>query len=330
MWRLSLQRAHPLAWRQGDALAEKVLMGGGMTQHTELSRPEGRAGEVVIENVCKTYGAGDSEQSVLQSCDLRVERGKLTVLMGPSNCGKTVLTNLIAGYEQPTSGRILLDGVPIGGPGPDRLVVFQEVALFSWMTVYENVAFGCRVQRLAPDVIRDRTQHNLRKVGLSGFEDKYPGQLSGGMQRRAELARAMAHDPEILILDEPFRGLDAMTRELMQEFYVGLYEESRKTNLFITHEVEEAIFLADKLVIMTYQPGRIKCELDVDLPRPRSFEVLASPRFLEIREQVIQLLYEEAAKAFAAGNKKSYDFVGAVFTQNSDARTADVSIGGNR
>lgn len=289
-----------------------------MTQPGAFPLPEGAAGEVIVENVHKAYGASEVEQTVLQNCNLRVERGKLTVLMGPSGCGKTVLTNIIAGYEQPSSGRILIDGAPITGPGRDRLVVFQEVALFPWMTVYENVAFGCRVQRLPPDVIKERVRHNLVKVGLSGFEDKYPSQLSGGMQRRAELARAMAHDPRILILDEPFRGLDAMTRELMQEFYVGLFEESHKTNLFITHEVDEAIFLADRLVIMTYQPGRVKCELEIDLPRPRSFEVLASQCFLDIREQVIELLYEEAAKAFVAGSKKAYDFVGAVFNRDSD------------
>ena len=150
------------------------------------------------------------------------------------------------------------------------------------------------------------------EVGLYEFRDKYPSQLSGGMQRRAELARAIINDPKILILDEPFRGLDAMTRQLMQEFYVGLFEEVGRTNLFVTHEIDEAIFLADRLIIMTFQPGRIKAEIEVDLPRPREFRMLASPRFMEIREQAIELLYEEAAKAFAAGNKTAYDLVGAV------------------
>jgi NitT/TauT family transport system ATP-binding protein len=275
----------------------------------------GPVGEVRIEEVGKIYGKDGWAKTILQDCTLRVEKGKLTVLMGPSDCGKTVLINLIAGYETPTSGHIYIDGAPVIGPGSDRLVVFQEMALFSWMTVFDNVAFGCRVKRkMSKGEIKERTDLILKKVGLHEFKDKYPSQLSGGMQRRAELARALVNNPDIMILDEPFRGLDAMTRELMQEFYVGLFEESGATNLFITHEVDEAIFLADKLVVMTYQPGKVKCEIEIDLPRPRTFEVLATQRFLELREEVIQLLYEEAAKAFESGSKKSYDFVGALST----------------
>jgi NitT/TauT family transport system ATP-binding protein len=150
---------------------------------------------------------------------------------------------------------------------------------------------------------------------LYEFRDKYPSQLSGGMQRRAELARALINDPKIMILDEPFRGLDAMTREMMQEFYVGLFEDCGRTNLFITHEVDEAIFLADKLIIMTFQPGKVKAEIDVDLPRPRDFRMLATPRFMEIRGQAIDLLYEEAVKAFTAGCTSAYDLVGAITAQ---------------
>jgi NitT/TauT family transport system ATP-binding protein len=276
----------------------------------------GRFGEVRVEKVTKIYEKDDERQTVLDDCSILVERGKLTVLMGPSGCGKTVLINLIAGYETPTTGAVYIDDAPVTGPGQDRLVVFQESALFPWMTVYSNVTFGCRVQGMNEGVIREKAELILRKVGLHDFKDKYPSQLSGGMQRRAELARAMINDPKIMILDEPFRGLDAMTRELMQEFYVGLFEEVGRTNLFVTHEVDEAIFLADRLVIMTFQPGRIKTEIEVDLPRPREFSMLASPRFMEIRKYAIDLLYEEAAKAFAAGSKSAFDLVDALLPPN--------------
>ena len=273
---------------------------------------KGDFGEVRLEDVTKVYEKADQSQRVLDECTFSVERGKLTVLMGPSGCGKTVLINLVAGYERPTSGRIFIDGSPVDGPGSDRLVVFQETALFPWMTVYSNVTFGCQVQDVGRGETKERAEHILKKVGLYEFRDKYPSQLSGGMQRRAELARAMINDPKIMILDEPFRGLDAMTRQLMQEFYVGLFEEIGRTNLFVTHEIDEAIFLADRVVILTFQPGKVKAEIEIDLPRPREFHMLASPRFMEIRELVIDLLYEEASKAFAAGSKAAYDLMGAI------------------
>lgn len=272
----------------------------------------GNFGEVRVESATMIYEKKNQRQTVLEDCSLVIERGKLTVVMGPSGCGKTVLINLIAGYEKPSSGQIYLDGAPVLGPGSDRLVVFQETALFPWMTVYGNVVFGCRSLNVPKKEMKERAERILRKVGLFEFRNKYPCHLSGGMQRRAELARAMINDPKIMILDEPFRGLDAMTRQLMQEFYVGLFEEIGRTNLFITHEIDEAIFLADRLVIMTYQPGRIKTAIEIDLPRPRDFRMLASPRFMEIREQAIELLYEEAAKAFAAGSKAASDLVGAI------------------
>lgn len=283
-----------------------------MSNNNGSKLSSGNFGNVRVEDVTKAYEKDDKRHFVLQDCSLHVERGKLTVLMGPSGCGKTVLINIIAGYEKPTSGHIYIDDSPVTGPGQDRLVVFQETALFPWMTVYSNVIFGCQVQGIPKREMKERAELILQKVGLYEFRDKYPSQLSGGMQRRAELARAMINDPKIMILDEPFRGLDAMTRQLMQEFYVGLFEEVGRTNLFITHEIDEAIFLADRLIILTFQPGKVKAELEVDLPRPREFHMLASPRFMEIREQAMELLYEEAAKAFAAGSKSAYDLVGAI------------------
>ncbi len=283
-----------------------------MTNNDAVKLSSGNFGEVLLKGVSKVYEKDEERQVALEDCDFLVERGKLTALMGPTGCGKTVLINLIAGYEQPTSGSVYLDGEPITGPSCDRLVVFQESALFPWMTVNANVTFGCRVQGIAQEDLKEKAEAILGKVGLFEFRDKYPSQLSGGMQRRAELARALINDPKILIMDEPFRGLDSMTRELMQEFYVGLFEEVGRTNLFITHEIDEAIFLADKLAIMTYQPGKIKAEIEIDLPRPREFQMLASPRFMEIRKQALDILYEESTKAFASGSTAAFDLVGAL------------------
>ncbi len=294
-----------------------------MTGDREGGLSSGDFGEVRLDGVTKIYEKDDERQTVLEDVNLLVERGKLTVLMGPSGCGKTVLTNLIAGYEQPTAGSIYLDDLLVTGPGRDRLVVFQESALIPWMTAYSNVTFGCRVQGIAHEVIQDKAEAILKKVGLFEFRDKYPSQLSGGMQRRAELARAMINDPKILIMDEPFRGLDAMTRELMQEFYVGLFEKIGRTNLFITHEIDEAIFLADKLFIMTYQPGKIKAEIEVDQPRPREFRMLASSRFMELRNQALELLYEEASKAFASGSKAAFDLVGALMASKDRCKKCE-------
>ncbi|GAB4387618.1 MAG: ABC transporter ATP-binding protein [Thermodesulfovibrionales bacterium] len=266
-------------------------------------------GEVVVDKVTKCFVEDEKAQVCLEDCSLRVPAGSLTVVMGPSGCGKTALINLIAGYDEPDAGTISIGGRRVAGPGPDRLVVFQETALFPWMTVYKNVSFGCRVKGMPAGEIKEKTEYILAKVGLSDFRDKYPSQLSGGMQRRAELARALINEPKLMILDEPFRGLDAMTRELMQEFYLGLFEETRITTLFVTHELEEAIFMADRLVILTYKPGKVKEVIDIDLERPRHFSVMATKRYLDLYNYAIALLFEEARKAFAAGSVSAADMV---------------------
>lgn len=266
-------------------------------------------GEIQVLGVSKSYGPNGNGELVLEDCTLEIKRGKLTVLMGPSSCGKTTLINVIAGYETPTGGQVLLDGQPVTGPGKDRLVVFQESTLFPWMTVLQNVTFGCIVQGVPRKEAEERAMEFLEIVGLKDFKDKYPAHLSGGMQRRAELARAMINDPKVMILDEPFRGLDAMTRGIMQEFYVGLFERIGRTNLFVTHDLEEALFLADRLVIMTYKPGTVKAIIDIDHPRPRKVQVMATPRYNELRRYALELLYEEASKAYAAGSKAAFDLI---------------------
>ncbi|MTJ93833.1 MAG: ABC transporter ATP-binding protein [Desulfovibrio sp.] len=277
------------------------------------------SGEMKIEAISKSYGSDIMQKWVVQDCSFTLEKGKLTVLVGPSGCGKSTLINLLAGYEKPTSGSILIDGQPVTSPGPDRLVVFQETALFPWMTTYENVSYGPRVRREMPAAdLREKTMQLLEMVGLEDFRDKYPPQLSGGMQRRAELVRAMINHPKVMMMDEPFRGLDAMTRSLMQEYYVRIFEEYQDTNLFVTSELEEGIFLADRLVILTNQPCRVKQIIEVNLPRPRNFSIMGSPEYLEIKREALELLHEEAMKSFATGAVNAADFLEAYSQMGED------------
>ena len=205
--------------------------------HMAVSRPAIVPGEIAVQGVSKSYGALHLRKEVVHDCSFTIERAKLTVMVGPSGCGKSTLTRLLAGFELPTRGKILLDGAPIAGPNRDRLVLFQETALFPWMTTWENILYGPRARGELTRESIAFAEFLLAKVGLHDFRDKYPGQLSGGMQRRAELARAMVNNPKVMILDEPFRGLDAMTRELMWEYYARLYEENRRTNFFVTTDL---------------------------------------------------------------------------------------------
>lgn len=276
-------------------------------------------GEMVVHNLSKGFGLGPMHKQVLCNCSFTLEKGKLTVLIGPSGCGKSTLVNALAGYECPDGGSLTIDGQPVTGPGPDRLVVFQETALFPWMTTFENVSYGPRVQRkLSEDVYTKETMKLLELVGLTDFKDKYPSQLSGGMQRRAELVRAMINQPKVMIMDEPFRGLDAMTRALMQEYYVRLFEEHRGTNLFVTSELEEAIFLADKLLILTNRPASVKKVIEVNLPRPRQFSMLTSKEYQDCKHEALELLHEEAMKSFASGAVNAADFLEACSQMGQD------------
>jgi len=277
------------------------------------------AGEMVVDGVSKGFGLGPLHKQVLQNCSVTLERAKLSVMIGPSGCGKTTLINMLAGYEPPDSGKIFIDGKPAAGRGPDRLVVFQETALFPWMTTFENVSYGPRVQRkLSKKAYEEETMKLLELVGLKDFKDKYLSQLSGGMQRRAELVRAMINRPKVMLMDEPFRGLDAMTRTLMQEYYVRLFEQHRGTNLFVTSELEEAIFLADRLLILTNRPARVKKVLQVRLPRPREFGMLTSTEYQVCKQEALELLHEEAIKSFAAGAVNAADFLEAYAQTGQD------------
>jgi len=281
-----------------------------MTATAMQLTPATLAGEMVVDGVSKGFGVGPLHKQVLHDCSFILEKARLSVMIGPSGCGKTTLVNLLAGYETADSGHIHIDGKPLSGQGPDRLVVFQETALFPWMTTFENVSYGPRVQRrLSKKVYEEETLRLLEMVGLKDFKDKYPSQLSGGMQRRAELVRAMINQPKVMLMDEPFRGLDAMTRALMQEYYVRLFEANRGTNLFVTSELEEAIFLADRLLILTNKPARVKKVIEVGLPRPREISMLTSNEYQVCKQEALELLHEEAIKSFAAGAVNAADFL---------------------
>ena len=282
------------------------------------------SGQMEIESITKSYGMGSLRKPVIEDCSFTLEEGKLTVLIGPSGCGKTTLINVLAGYDAVESGTISIDGSPVKGPGKDRLVVFQETALFPWMTTLQNVTYGpmVRGERNQKD-IENAAMELLRKVGLEEFKDKYPTQLSGGMQRRAELVRALINTPKVMMLDEPFRGLDAMTRELMQEYYVRLFEEHGITNLFVTSEIEEAIFLADRLMILTNLPAKVRTVMEIQLPRPREFQMLTSTEYLGYKQKALEILHEEAMKAFGSGSRAAVsDFIEA-YSEVKDASKTD-------
>ncbi len=273
-------------------------------------RPMIASGEIIATGVSKVYGGTDVQREVVHDCSFTIERGKLTVMIGPSGCGKSTLIRMLAGFERPTTGTLTLNGKPITGPDRDRLVVFQESALFPWMTTYDNIMFGPRARGEVTKETLDLAEFLLNKVGLQDFRKKYPTQLSGGMQRRAELARAMINNPEIMILDEPFRGLDAMTKELMWEYYSALYEESGRTNFFVTTDIDEAVFLADRLLIMSNIPTQVRAVIEVDLPRPRRLaDMVVSDKANAIKMEALSILHEEAMKSFSRGSKAAADFV---------------------
>jgi NitT/TauT family transport system ATP-binding protein len=277
-------------------------------------------GEIAVEGVSKSYGALEFRKDVVQNCSFRIERAKLTVMVGPSGCGKSTLIRLLAGFEQPSAGAITLDGAPITEPSRDRLVVFQETALFPWMTTWDNILYGPRARGELSRESLEFAEFLLAKVGLQDFRDKYPGQLSGGMQRRAELARAMVNNPKVMILDEPFRGLDAMTKELMWEYYSRLYEENRRTNFFVTTDIDEAVFLADRILVMSNIPTQVRATIDVDLPRPRKIiDIFENDRANEIKKQALSILHAEAMRSFSRGSKAAADFVDAYLKRASRA-----------
>jgi ABC-type nitrate/sulfonate/bicarbonate transport system ATPase subunit len=233
----------------------------------------------------------------LQPTSLEVANNDFITILGPSGCGKSTLLRIVAGLDTPTGGQVLLDGQRVTGPGADRGMVFQSYTLFPWLTVRENICFGLREKGMLPAAQAEIAQRFIAEVGLNGFESHFPKQLSGGMQQRVALARALANDPKILLLDEPFGALDNQTRALMQELLLSIWELHRKTVLFVTHDIDEAIFMANRCAVFSARPGRIKNELAIDLPYPRHYTVKTTPRFSELKAIVTEDIRVESLKA---------------------------------
>jgi len=255
----------------------------------KMAPTEKEAVRINIRGVSKQFLdiAQSQEILALQDIDLEVGHAEFLTIIGQSGCGKSTLLNVIAGFEQVSAGSIEIDGKPVTRPGPDRGVVFQEYALFPWLTVYENIAFGLREQRI-PRPERDaRVREQIEIVGLLGCEARYPHELSGGMRQRVAIARVLVTDPKSLLMDEPFAALDAQTRSLMQQELLAVWQRNQRSVIFITHNIEEAIFLGDRVVVMTPRPGRIKSIVAIDLPRPRE---VTSTEFNEYRRKVTHLL----------------------------------------
>ena len=233
----------------------------------------------------------------LRDVSLQVDAGEFISIVGASGCGKTTLLRIVDGLKAPTRGQIWVDGKPVQKPGPDRGFVFQEDALFPWRTVLDNVIFGLEVQGKSKKEARARADGLVGLVGLSGFEQHFPHELSGGMRQRANLARALTIDPDVLLMDEPFASLDAQTREIMQAELLRIWRSNRKTVLFVTHQIDEAVFLADRVVVMTSRPGQVKAVLDVNIQRPRDLSVKRTPPFLDLVDQIWKMIEEEVKAA---------------------------------
>lgn len=238
---------------------------------------------------------------------MTVNASEFAVIVGPSGCGKTTLLRIVAGLEKPSSGKITLNGRPIKGPGQDRGVVFQSYSLFPWLTVEDNVAFGPRQCGKSPAQVREIVDHYLEVTGLTPFRKLYPKALSGGMKQRTAIARALANDPDILLMDEPFGALDAQTRVVMQELLLKVWEGEHKTVLFITHDIDEAIFLADTIHVMTRHPGTIKNTIRVPLGRPRDHEIMMTLEFTALKRQIVDMIWEESMQAAVTVQPLSYN-----------------------
>ena len=256
--------------------------------------------QLSIQGVSRTFTSakGVATQALLP-VDFEVRENDFVTILGPSGCGKSTMLRIVAGLDSPTSGRVLLDGRPVEGPGADRGMVFQSYTLFPWLTIEQNIRFGLRERGMPESQQKERAQYFIAKVGLRGFEQHFPKQLSGGMQQRTAIARALANDPKILLMDEPFGALDNQTRVLMQELLLGIWEAERKTVMFVTHDIDEAIFMANRVAVFSARPGRIKSEIAVNLPHPRHYTIKTSPEFMDLKARLTEEIRAESMAAEA-------------------------------
>jgi NitT/TauT family transport system ATP-binding protein len=250
-----------------------------------------------IDRLGKTFHRKGSQVQALQDVDLAIEEGQFVSLVGASGCGKSTLLRLVDGLIAPTSGEVRLDGQAVQGAGPDRAFVFQQDRLLPWRTVERNVGLGLEFQGVPKRDCLARARELLHLVGIPGFATAYPHELSGGMRQRANIARALAVDPDVLLMDEPFAALDGQTREIMQAELVRIWQQSRKTVLFVTHQVDEAVYLSDRIIVLTARPGRLKADIAVDLPRPRTLATKRSPEFAGYVDRVWRLIEEEVRES---------------------------------
>ena len=255
---------------------------------------------LTVRGVSKRFKSGTRETLALQATDLDVAENDFITILGPSGCGKSTLLRIVAGLETQTTGEVLLDARRIDSPGADRGMVFQSYTLFPWLTVLENVCFGLRERGLPRGEQLHVANGFLAKVGLIGFENHFPKQLSGGMQQRTAIARALSNNPRMLLMDEPFGALDHQTRELMQELLLGIWEGERKTVLFVTHDIDEAVFMANRVVVMSARPGRIKLDRAVGLSHPRNYSIKTSLEFTELKAELTEQVRVEVKAAHAA------------------------------
>ena len=255
---------------------------------------------ISLRHVGKTFASRHGDVTALADINLDIADQEFVTIVGASGCGKSTLLNLLAGFETPTSGELTFDDASINGPGPDRGVVFQQTALFPWLSVEDNIAFGLRLRanrtKGSANIIVERM---LERTGLAPFRSRRPVELSGGMRQRAAIASVLAINPSTLLMDEPFGALDALTRSVMQDFLLEIWEEERKTALLVTHDIDEAIYLADRTVLMTAHPGRVREIIRVDLPRPRRYEVRSETRFIALRDHVTRIVRDEAIRGAA-------------------------------
>jgi NitT/TauT family transport system ATP-binding protein len=250
-------------------------------------------GQLSIDRVSKVYGDTDAVHA-LADVSLEVANHQFCAILGHSGCGKTTLLNMVAGFEQPSAGRIAVDGAPVAGPSWERAMIFQDYALFPWLTVLDNVAFGLEMKRVDKAERRRIAEHYIALVGLQGFERKLPHQLSGGMRQRVAIARSLSVSPRVLLMDEPFAALDAQNRSVLQDELVRIWRHEPKTVMFVTHSIDEAVKLADRIVVLTRRPGRIKAEITATMPRPRDED---DPRCIALRRELRELLRGEAEES---------------------------------
>mgnify|MGYP003498574396 CR=1 FL=1 len=277
--------------------SEFTTTGKFASKSEEIIIPQIITPKLEIRDVGKIYKTKAGETTALEKTSFTVADGEFVTILGPSGCGKSTILRIVAGLEESNSGQVLLDGKEINGPGPDRGMVFQSYTLFPWLNVKDNITFGLKLNGVSQKERDDLARHYLQLIGLEGFEKHYPIQLSGGMKQRVAIARALANDPKILLMDEPFGALDAQTRTIMQEVLLKAWEESKKTILFITHDVDESIFLADSVYVMTARPGRLKKKIPITLERPREFSMKSTPEFRHYKDELLSLIREESLKS---------------------------------